>query len=141
MVAPTCFGPDCLRVNNHHTGFIFHISIRYTCPITPTYPFLLHPTLLQRNTRITPPHTPTKYHQTRFYPIHKKRLIYTENQQTMTAFRHITNTIHTSLSNHYTTPVDQTSLLIFFQVWTPESGTHYCTPEDGHTNARNMLRQ
>jgi hypothetical protein len=19
------------------------------------------------------------------------------------------------------------------QVWTPESGTHYCTPEDGHT--------
>jgi hypothetical protein len=28
-----------------------------------------------------------------------------------------------------------------FQVWTPESGTHYCTPEDGHTNARNMLGQ
>jgi hypothetical protein len=27
------------------------------------------------------------------------------------------------------------------QVWTPESGTHYCTPEDGHTNARNMLSQ
>jgi hypothetical protein len=27
------------------------------------------------------------------------------------------------------------------QVWTPESGTHYSTPEDGHTNARNMLSQ
>jgi hypothetical protein len=27
------------------------------------------------------------------------------------------------------------------QVWTPESGTHYCTPEDWHTNARNMLSQ
>jgi hypothetical protein len=27
------------------------------------------------------------------------------------------------------------------QVWTPESGTHYCTPEDGHTNARNTLSQ
>jgi hypothetical protein len=27
------------------------------------------------------------------------------------------------------------------QVWTQESGTHYCTPEDGHTNARNMLSQ
>jgi hypothetical protein len=37
--------------------------------------------------------------------------------------------------------MDQTSLLIFFQVWTPESGTHYCTPEDGYTNARNMLSQ
>jgi hypothetical protein len=21
-----------------------------------------------------------------------------------------------------------------FQVWTPESGTHYCTPDDGHTD-------
>jgi hypothetical protein len=27
------------------------------------------------------------------------------------------------------------------QVWTPESGTHYCTPEDEHNNARNMLSQ
>jgi hypothetical protein len=28
-----------------------------------------------------------------------------------------------------------------FQVWTPKSGTHYCTPDDGHTSARNMLSQ
>jgi hypothetical protein len=27
-----------------------------------------------------------------------------------------------------------------FQVWTPESGAHYCLP-DAHTSARNMLRQ
>jgi hypothetical protein len=25
------------------------------------------------------------------------------------------------------------------QVWSPESGTHQCTPEDEHNNARNML--
>jgi hypothetical protein len=30
---------------------------------------------------------------------------------------------------------------LFFQVWTPKSGTHYYTPEDGHTSARNMLSQ
>jgi hypothetical protein len=28
-----------------------------------------------------------------------------------------------------------------FQVWTPESGTHYCTPDDGRASARNMLSQ
>jgi hypothetical protein len=28
-----------------------------------------------------------------------------------------------------------------FQVWTPESGNHYCTPDDGHNSARNMLSQ
>jgi hypothetical protein len=28
-----------------------------------------------------------------------------------------------------------------FQVWTPKSGTHYFTPDDGHTCARNMLSQ
>jgi hypothetical protein len=26
-----------------------------------------------------------------------------------------------------------------FQVWTPKSGTHDCTPDEGHTCARNML--
>jgi hypothetical protein len=26
-------------------------------------------------------------------------------------------------------------------VWTPKSGTNYCTPEDGHTSARNILSQ
>jgi hypothetical protein len=29
----------------------------------------------------------------------------------------------------------------FFKVWTPKSGTHYCTPDDGHNSARNMLSQ
>jgi hypothetical protein len=28
-----------------------------------------------------------------------------------------------------------------FQVSTPKSGTHYCTPDDGHSSARNMLSQ
>jgi hypothetical protein len=28
-----------------------------------------------------------------------------------------------------------------FHVWTAKSGTHYCTPDDGHTIARNMLSQ
>jgi hypothetical protein len=28
-----------------------------------------------------------------------------------------------------------------FQVWTPKRGTHYCTPDDGHTSARNMLSE
>jgi hypothetical protein len=42
---------------------------------------------------------------------------------------------HTQLTaQRYTT---QTA----FQVWTPKTGTHYCTPDDGHTCARNMLRE
>jgi hypothetical protein len=39
-------------------------------------------------------------------------------QQTTTTFHHITNTTHTSLSNHYnihTTLVDQTSIFTFFR--------------------------
>jgi hypothetical protein len=75
---------------------------------------------------------------------YEKWILYTYNQQTMTKFRHITNAIHNSLSNHYTThttPVDQTSLFTFFQVWTPEGGTHYCTPDYGRADAQNMLSQ
>jgi hypothetical protein len=55
-------------------------------------------------------------YKVKLYLLHKKTTHINYKQQSTTAFHHITNTIHTSPSNHYniqTTPVDQTSLFIF----------------------------
>jgi hypothetical protein len=49
----------------------------------------------------------------------------------------LTKLLHCNTLHQWTKPHNSR----FFPVWTPKGGTHYCTPDDGHASARNMLSQ